>query len=288
MLRSMTAFGRSSSSIDNELFVCELRSVNHRYLDVSVRLPEALRSLETVIREHLSARLQRGKVEVGIRQSESAAQTLPVDLNEPLLKQLAQAAERVSELTGSAKISDSLTLLQWPGVMVLDHQSRDAMAVSAMAAFERALDYFVESREREGLHIATLLDGKAQAIARITQVVRDARPTVVTRQREKLMSKLAALEVDYDTARLEQELVYVAQRLDVDEELDRLDAHIIELKNVLKRDEAVGRRLDFLMQEFNREANTLSSKSNDSATTAASVDLKVLIEQMREQVQNVE
>ena len=288
MLRSMTAFGRSSSGSDNDLFVCELRSVNHRYLDISIRLPDSLRSLEAVIRERLSARLQRGKVEVAIRQSESATQASAVALNEPLLEQLAQAADRVSELTGSAKTLDTLSLLQWPGVMALDHQSRDALAVSAMAAFEHALDDFIESREREGLHIAALLDGKAQAIAEITQVVRAARPDVVTRQREKLMSKLSSLEVDYDTARLEQELVYAAQRLDVDEELDRLDAHIIELKNVLKRDEPVGRRLDFLMQEFNREANTLSSKSNDSVTTAASVDMKVLIEQMREQVQNVE
>lgn len=288
MLRSMTAYGRSSSISDNEGFVCELRSVNHRYLDVSVRLPESLRSQEAVVRERLSARLQRGKVEVVIKQSEFAPQASLIALDEPLLKQLAQAASRVSELTGSAQLADPLSLLQWPGVMVTDRQSGDAMAESALIAFEFALDDFIETREREGVHIATLLDNKAQSISELVRRIRDARPDVVARQREKLLIKLDALETDYDTARLEQELVYAAQRLDIDEELDRLDAHVTEVKKVLQRDEAVGRRLDFLMQEFNREANTLSSKSNDSVTTAASVDMKVLIEQMREQVQNVE
>lgn len=288
MLRSMTAYGCSSSINENDEFVCELRSVNHRYLDVSVRLPESLRSQEALIRERLSARLQRGKVEVSIRQSESAPQSSSMALNEPLLKQLAQAADRVSELTGSAKLTDPLSLLQWPGVMVVDRQSRDAMADSVLAAFELALDDFIETREREGVHIASLLVSKAQLISELIHNVRETRPEVLARQREKLLVKLDALETDYDSARLEQELVYAAQRLDIDEELDRLDAHVIELNKVVQRNEAVGRRLDFLMQEFNREANTLSSKSNDSATTAASVDMKVLIEQMREQVQNVE
>ena len=288
MLRSMTAYGRSSSNNDSDVFVCELRSVNHRFLDVSVKLPESLRTQEAFIRERLSARLQRGKVEVSIRQSESAPQSSSIALNEPLLRQLAQAVNRVSELTGSAKLTDPLSLLQWPGVMVMDRQSRDSMTDSALAAFELAMDDFIETREREGMHIATLLGSKAQSILQLTHSVRNARPEVVERQREKLWVKLNALQSDYDSARLEQELVYAAQRLDIDEELDRLDAHVVELKKVLHRDESIGRRLDFLMQEFNREANTLSSKSNDSATTAASVEMKVLIEQMREQVQNVE
>jgi len=287
MLRSMTAYGRSSSTSNDE-FVCELRSVNHRYLDVSVRLPESLRSQEAVIRERLTARVQRGKVDVSIRLGESVPHSTSLALNEPLLKQLAEAADRVSRLTGSAKLPDALSLMQWPGVMVVDRQSRDAMADSALAVFELALDDFIESREREGVHIATLLASKAQSISELSHSVREARSEVVARQRDKLMNRLSELKADYDTARLEQELVYAAQRLDIDEELDRLDAHIVELQKILQRDEAIGRRLDFLMQEFNREANTLSSKSYDSATTAASVDMKVLIEQMREQVQNVE
>lgn len=288
MLRSMTAFGRSGSSKQNDQFVCELRSVNHRYLDTTVRLPESLRSLEALIRERIAARLHRGKIEINIRRDDSAPSSTALVLNEPLLQQLADAANRVSEITGSAKLADPLGLLQWPGVMVPDRDSLDEMAQIAMATFERALDDFVASREREGVHIAALLSAKAQSISELVKVVRKARPELLERQREKLMVKLDALDMEYDATRLEQELVYAAQRMDVDEELDRLDAHIVELEMVLKRKEAIGRRLDFLMQEFNREANTLSSKSHDSTTTAASVEMKVLIEQMREQVQNVE
>ncbi|MFK7852833.1 MAG: YicC/YloC family endoribonuclease [Granulosicoccus sp.] len=288
MLRSMTAFGRSGSARQNDQFVCEIRSVNHRYLDTSVRLPESLRSLEPLIREQVASRLHRGKIEINIRRDESSPPSSALSLNEPLLQQLAAAADRVSELTGSAKSADPLTLLQWPGVMVPDRESLDDMAQNAMATFERALDDFLESREREGVHIAALLSAKTQSISELVNVVRKARPELLARQREKLIAKLEALDMEYDATRLEQELVYAAQRLDVDEELDRLDAHVVELEKVLKRKEAIGRRLDFLMQEFNREANTLSSKSHDSVTTAASVDMKVLIEQMREQVQNVE
>ena len=288
MLRSMTAFGRSSTSSKTDEFVCELRSVNHRYLDVSVRLPDSLRSQEGVIRERLSARLQRGKVEVTLRQNETTRDAASLIINEPLLKELSAAVDKVSAMTGAAQSADPLRLLQWPGVLMADSGSHEEMAASALSAFDQALEDFVATREREGAHTSVLLVDKAHAIAELILGVRVARPQVVARQREKLLAKLETLDAEFDSARLEQELVYAAQRLDIDEELDRLDAHVIELQKVVQRNEAVGRRLDFLMQEFNREANTLSSKSNDSQTTAAGVDMKVLIEQMREQVQNIE
>ncbi len=209
-------------------------------------------------------------------------------INSALLAELAQAAGRVQSLTSAACVVNSVELLQWPGVLAVGPQLSEAQTDDAQKAFALALEDFMATREREGQQMAAVLSAKNMQILALLEKLRTQRPLVLARQRDKLQARLAQLAVDHDEARLEQELVHAAQRLDIDEELDRLDAHVSELSLALQREDPVGRRLDFLMQEFNRETNTISSKSSDKDTTAMAVDMKVLIEQMREQVQNVE
>jgi uncharacterized protein (TIGR00255 family) len=288
MLSSMTAYGRSSLKTASGEIVCELRSVNHRYLDVSVRLPESVTSLEPGIRERVTKTVQRGKVDVCLKHTQSSATNQSFSINEGLLAQLSSAADRVKSLSGSAGGIDPLRLLQWPGVFTASTDSQELMAEDALGVFELALEDFIAARGREGAQISNLLSEKSSQLRALNSDIRSFRPAVVARQKEKWLAKLSQLGQEHDSARLEQELVYSAQRLDIDEELDRLESHCIELSTALGRKDSVGRRLDFLMQEFNREANTLASKSYDVITTNAAVDMKVLIEQMREQVQNVE
>lgn len=288
MLRSMTAYGHSRLVTDDGEFVWELRSVNHRYLEVSFRLPETLRGVESVLRERINSSVHRGKVDVTLKFTPLADETDSLELNEPLLRQLAHTADYVNGLLESDSVVDPLSLMQWPGVVEFQGAASDAAVASACVGFDTALDDFLSTREREGEQVEKMLADRASYLSATLQLLRNHRPAVVARQRERLLMKLEQLAVEHDSARLEQELVYAAQRLDIDEELDRIDAHIKEFNNVLKREGAVGRRMDFLMQEFNREANTIGSKSNDANTTAASVDMKVCIEQMREQVQNIE
>lgn len=288
MLRSMTAFGRSTVAIDGGELLCEIRSVNHRYLDISIRLPDPLRAAESAIRDRLSGFLHRGKVEVTLKFNEAAASASAVSINAALLAELARAAGQVESLTSAACVVDSVSLLQWPGVLAVGPQLSEARENDAQTAVALALEDFMATREREGQQMAVLLSAKNARILELLGDLRKQRPLVLERQRDRLQSRLAQLAVEHDEARLEQELVHAAQRLDIDEELDRLDAHVGELNLALQREDPVGRRLDFLMQEFNRETNTISSKSSDKDTTAMAVDLKVLIEQMREQVQNVE
>lgn len=288
MLRSMTAFGRSSLDRGNGEILCEIRSVNHRYLDVGIRLPETLRSAEAGMRERLSAVLNRGKVEVFLKLADRQAGGGSLAINETLLAELTAAAGRIGDMTDAGCVIDSVRLLQWPGVVGVSEEGEELRLQDARQAFELALGDFVATREREGAQLATLLSQRNEQLISLLRQLREHRPLVLARQREKLLARIAELKTDYDESRLEQELVYAAQRLDIDEELDRLMAHTVELVQVLERDEPVGRRLDFLMQEFNRESNTISAKSSDSRTTAIAVDMKVLIEQMREQVQNIE
>ena len=288
MLRSMTAFGRFESESEFGVLAWELRSVNHRYLDVSIRLPEELRSLEAEVRKRLGNAVNRGKVEASLRLLTTSRDAPGLHVNEALLSEVATAATAAARLTEVDTAIDPLRLLQWPGVLTQKEGSVEALATAALSAFDTALSDFVATREREGELTAALLTDRIQKISEHVVAVRELRPTVVARQKERLLAKLGEIDIEHDAGRVEQELVYVAQRLDIDEELDRLENHIAEMAKVLKRQEPVGRRLDFLMQEFNREANTLGSKANDSDTTGASVDIKVLIEQMREQIQNIE
>lgn len=288
MLRSMTAFGQSVLNTDQGEFSWELRSVNHRFLDVSVRLPEGLRSIESDIREQISGVIQRGKVNVALHCQSTSASTEKLIVNHGLLNQLNLAIDSVQQIRIDAGRCDPVSLLQWPGVVSVDYPVDDAVVLASKQAFQSALNDLQLTRSREGQKIAVILKARADKLTELVGNLRKHRPSVVQRQREKLMDKLNQLNVDIDHGRIEQELVLAAQRLDIDEELDRLNAHLLEFNDVLQREDAVGRRLDFLMQEFNREANTVASKSSDSTTTSISIELKVLIEQMREQVQNIE
>ena len=288
MLKSMTGFGRSSVETEAGEVAWELRSVNHRYLEASVRLPEELRALEPTVRERISAKLSRGKVEATLRFRTGAKSLGRLAIDEHALAALNDAVGHVKKVMGETAPLDPLKVIQWPGVMASGNDVQEMLSAQALTALDAAIDDLVATREREGEKTHDMLSTRANQITELLKQLRVHRPEVVERQREKLVTKLQELDIEHNEQRLEQELVYAAQRLDIDEELDRLDAHVSEFNKALKRKGPIGRRLDFLMQEFNREANTIGSKANDLDTTGASVDIKVLIEQMREQVQNVE
>jgi len=287
MLRSMTAFARHEQTSAWGAITWELRSVNHRYLEASIRLPETLRSLETPARERIAAALSRGKVE-GTLKLQTASAAPAITLNLPMVERLLEVAGELEHLMGPGTGLQLAEVLRWPGVIHEPEPDLVAIQQAILDSLDTALAELVATREREGERTAGLLRQRCAAIRVQVGLVRARRPEVLARWRDKLLSRLADIAVDADSGRLEQELALTAQRLDVDEELDRLDTHLDEIGAVLKRNEPVGRRLDFLMQELNREANTLSSKSADSDTTRAAVELKVLIEQMREQIQNIE
>jgi uncharacterized protein (TIGR00255 family) len=289
VIRSMTAFARREHRDDDVgTLTCELRSVNHRYLDLSFRLPEELRGSENALREKSTQRLQRGRLECQLRYQPGDTMTSSLSINEALAKALIEAARRIeSDMSNPARMT-AIDLLRWPGIVREPEQDLGPLTAKALALFETAIKDLIESREREGTRIAEFIKARCATITEIVARVRQRRPEVLSAIRDKLMARLAEVNVQAEPNRLEQELAYIAQRLDIEEELDRLDGHLQEVEATLARDEPAGRRLDFLMQEFNREANTISSKSADLTTTQAAVDLKVLIEQMREQVQNIE
>jgi len=288
MLRSMTAFARQEQSSAWGTITWELRSVNHRYLETTIRLPDALRGLELLARERIGGVLSRGKVECTLKLQTAGATAAALTLNRPLVERLLDVAAEVEHLMGPGTGLRLVDVLRWPGAVSEAEPDLDEIRLAILDGLDAALRELVVTREREGQRTAELLRQRCDAMRVQVELVRARRPEVLARWRDKLLSRLADIPVDADTGRLEQELALIAQRLDVDEELDRLDTHLDEIQAVFERDEAVGRRLDFLMQELNREANTLSSKSADADTTRAAVELKVLIEQMREQVQNIE
>lgn len=288
MVRSMTAFARVSDEQQQAKLVWELRSVNHRYLEVFVRLPEELRVMESQVRECVGTRLGRGKLECTLRISWSGRVGNTLELDDQYLRMLLDACREVETRSPEATSPGVMELLRWPGVVREPEPETAPVVARALALLQQALDELVATREREGQQISQLLAARLDGIEQQILIVRQRLPEVHARIRSRMEARLADLEASVDPDRLEQELVFLAQKMDVDEELDRLEGHVVETRRVLGRNEPVGRRLDFLMQEFNREANTLGSKSADGATTAVSVELKVLIEQMREQVQNVE
>jgi len=284
----MTAFARREADIETGVLSWEIRSLNHRYLEPGLRLPEELRAAEATVRERLGKRLARGKVECTCRYRPLAAGAVPVDIDADNLARLLVACEQVAaELPESVPLNP-LDILRWPGVLKENVVDTEPLVSSALELLDRTLDDLVASREREGEQIAGLLRQRCDAMAALVTQARELLPDIRAALRARLEARLAELDVPADPGRLEQELVLQLQKVDVDEEMDRLQNHIAEVRRVLDRREPVGRRLDFLMQELNREANTLGSKSVSSETTGISVELKVLIEQMREQVQNVE
>lgn len=288
MIRSMTAFARRDTQEDWGSAVWELRTVNHRYLDIYTRLPEELRALEPQVREHVGRRVKRGKVECNLRFQAAPGDTASITFNEVLVKELAKATREIDQMLYNAAPVHAMDVLRWPGVVAAGALNMEAIGRAVLALLDQALDDLVQTRSREGEQMDTLLRARLEDMGPLVAGVRDRLPEIVDGMRERLRARLGELRSELDEQRLEQEIVIFAQKVDVSEELDRLDTHITEVERVLSEDRPVGRRLDFLMQELNREANTLSSKSADSDTTRAAVGLKVLIEQMREQVQNVE
>ncbi|MGM3191145.1 YicC/YloC family endoribonuclease [Dickeya dadantii subsp. dieffenbachiae] len=287
MIRSMTAYARREIKGDWGSAAWELRSVNQRYLETYIRLPEQFRSLEPVIRERIRNRLTRGKIECGLRFELDPRAQGQLILNEQLAKQLVTAANWVKMQSDEGEVNP-LDILRWPGVMSAQEQDLDAISTELMQALEAALDDFIIARESEGNALKALIEQRLVGVSAEVAKVRAHMPNILQWQREKLQSKLDEAQVQLDGNRLEQELVLMAQRIDVAEELDRLEAHVRETYKILNKQEAVGRRLDFMMQEFNRESNTLGSKSINADVTASAIELKVLIEQMREQIQNIE
>lgn len=289
MPRSMTGFARREAKLPWGTAVWEIRSVNHRYLEPSFRLPEDFREIEPNLRDAMRKSLQRGKVEASLNIHWEQEGEADLGINIGRVAQLTKAAQQINHLLGAAAAPiNALDILKYPGVLQKQELDREAMQAAVLKLFDSALEGLIEHRTREGNELEQLILQRLDAVSSQVVKVRARMPEILAAQREKLQTKLTALQVDLDPERLEQEIVLLAQKADVDEELDRLDTHVIEVKRSLKQTDSLGRRLDFLMQELNREANTLSSKSIVSDTTQAAVELKVLIEQMREQVQNIE
>jgi len=282
----MTSFARQEVKAAWGTAVWEIRSVNQRYLETYFRLPEQFRAVEGILRDKLRQKLQRGKVEVMLRFS-AAQQTGQLSLNMAFAEQLMQAASALASQHPQAQLN-VVDILRWPGVIDAQEQDLDSLQAELLAGFDTALTDFLAGRGREGAQIEQLIRDRLEQIRGHVAHLRQHLPLAMQWQRDKLLTRLAELKTEIDQNRLEQEMAFLAQKSDVAEELDRLDAHIKETLHHLKQGGAIGRRLDFMMQEFNRESNTLSSKAISTEITNTAVELKVLIEQMREQIQNIE
>ena len=287
MIKSMTAFGREEASAKWGKLNCELRAVNHRYLELSIKLPKELRSLEMDVRSIINQSIKRGKVECTLL-FEAVTKSTAFELDENLVNAYIEAAQKISARLPVAAPLSVHHVLSWPGVTRLQESDYSAVKQSAIDLVRATLDEFIVTREREGSALKKMLLERCDSMAKIVDQQRSESVGMDARLREKLAQKLQQISAQPDPSRLEQEIVYAAQKMDINEEMDRLDAHIAEVRSVLSRAEPIGRRLDFLMQELNREANTLGSKSQGVSTQNHPVELKVLIEQMREQVQNIE
>ena len=287
MIRSMTGYASAERATPWGTLSAEMRSVNHRYLELAVKLPEELRAVEPALRERVGERVQRGKADLSVRLRAGGAAAAEIRVDEAVVARLGELATELAPRFPGLKV-DFAELLRIPGVLLEQRADSAALQAEARALADELLGQFVEAREREGAKLAAAMNERLDGIEALVAQVREWLPEIRAALRQRLDTKLAELKQPLDPGRLEQELLLGLQKLDVDEELDRLGPHGAEARRVLSRDEAVGRRLDFLLQEFNREANTLGSKSVDPRTSQVAVDLKVLIEQVREQVQNIE
>ena len=284
----MTGFARQSCESGAGTLTWELRAVNHRYLDVQFRLPDELRPQEQAFKQQVSAVLSRGKVECALHFRRALDQKAEMKLNADLLQLLGTRVTEIRNVLPDTVAPNALDILRWPGVIAESEVDAEPLQEAAAELLGQALQAMEAMRASEGERIAAMLDTRCVDIAALATSVRQRLPEVLQAAHAKQRERIERIDIESDPARLEIELALIAQKLDVDEELDRLESHIVEIRQALESDDAVGRRLDFLMQELNREANTLGSKSADTETTRAAVDLKVLIEQMREQIQNVE
>jgi uncharacterized protein (TIGR00255 family) len=289
MIRSMTGFAGAELQNDFGRLAWELRSVNHRFLEIGLRLPEDFRPLEGEIRRILGETLSRGKVDATLRFTpENAASASRLTLNEPLARQLLALHKDLNSISGQTTEPGLMSVLRWPGVVVDEPLDPEPLHKAALDLLQEATTRLHETRAIEGRKLEQALRERVSGIAHWVGQIRSWLPEIREGLKQKMSDRIDQLQQPLEPGRLEQEVAFLAQKIDVDEELDRLDAHVGESQRVLDLEEPVGRRLDFLMQEFNREANTLSSKSVDQRTTQAAVELKVLIEQMREQTQNIE
>ena len=287
MPRSMTAFARNTTDFPWGSVTCELRSVNHRFLETGFRLPETLRQVEMSLREIARKKLSRGKVDCSIQLAfNSTDTTVSADLT--LAKQYIELAQQLAVQIDNPAAISPLDIMRWPGVLKEQDVESEHLQTAAIETFKLTVSQLLEGRQREGDKLADMIEQRLVGIQEQTTIVRENLPDILAHQRTRLEEKMADMKSQLDESRLEQEMVIIANRTDVDEELDRLDVHIAEIRRVLQSSDSIGRRLDFLMQELNREANTLGSKSIAGVTTQASVELKVLIELMREQIQNLE
>lgn len=287
MTHSMTAFARHNSKGDWGNAVWEIRSVNNRYLDVNLRLPEELRGLESQLREQVANKLKRGKIDCTLKfQTEAQKESLKINL--PLIGQLAAATKEIAGVVYETTALNPLDVLNWPGVLERSDLDMENTGKAISSLMDETLDTLIDTRQREGEKLAEMVETRCQAASEQVSKIRQQMPDIIKSLNRKLMERIEEVVSRMDETRLEQEVALMAQKMDVDEELDRLDAHITEVMRVIKQSEPIGRRLDFLMQEMNREANTLGSKSAHMDSTEASIELKVLIEQMREQIQNIE
>jgi len=288
MIRSMTAFARQESAESWGILTLELRSVNHRYLDVSLRLPEEIRVIETRLREGIQKGLSRGKVDCTVRYQPQQMSADDIQLDDKLIQTLAMASSQIDKHFQQTRPVSPLEVMRWPGVLQTPEVEAEVLHKATLSLLDFALKELVQGREGEGEKLKQIIEQRCIGISEIVKQVTTLIPEIKQSWRDRLIARLEEVKGELDEVRLEQELAYMAQKIDVDEEIDRLNTHVEEVKRVLQQTKPVGRRLDFLMQELNREANTLGSKSTDARTGTASVDLKVLIEQMREQVQNIE
>lgn len=288
MIRSMTAYARAERDNRWGRLVCELRSVNHRYLDPVFRLPETLRFTEPALRERLRARVARGKVDCSVRLERPTAAAAGLEIDTGALAGLVTALDEVAAHLPTAAGVSPLEVLRWPGIVREPELDSEVLGASVHAVFDAALDALVAHREREGAQLAERVAERLTAIEAAVEAVAACGPELTERLRTRLAERAAQLASELDPQRLEQEIALLAQKADISEEVDRLTVHVGEIRDALAADAAVGRRLDFLAQELNREANTLASKADDTALTRHAVDMKVLIEQIREQIQNIE
>ncbi len=288
MVLSMTAFARQEISANWGSMTLELRSVNHRFLEMNLRLPEELRSIEAKIREQVSKQLRRGKIDVSLRYQSTENNNNNIVLNKELVKKIISSCQEIDNMIDNPAILNSLEILRWPGIITTQETDNNELQKAFIILLNSALSDLIENRQREGSKLETIIRTRCEKMAIIVADVRLRLPEVNKLVRDKILAKLKDSQLELDENRFAQEVAYMVQKMDVDEEMDRLSTHIVEVERVLTEEKAIGRRLDFLMQELNREANTLGSKSADTKTTNFSVELKVLIEQIREQVQNIE
>jgi len=284
----MTAFARTEPQESWGQLCWELRSVNHRYLDISLRLPEEFRRLELTIRERIQEQLKRGKIDGTLYFQANKSNNEQWQINQEITRHLWEALQQINTITGNkATPPNAIDILRWQGVLEPKQLDVEEISETVLQHFDTALAQLIAHRAREGAQLANLIEQRCTAIAAEIDPIRNELPTILQAQRERLETRLAEL-VELNSERLEQEMVIFAQKMDVAEELDRIETHLVEIRQTLTQNQPIGRRLDFLIQELHREANTLGSKSNHINTTRHAVELKVLIEQMREQTQNIE